>query len=133
MNLFFLPASQTLRKWLTAFGGAVLALALAGCGNSSSGAAQTPEEAKAALQQAFTKAPAEVRAIAGEVQAAIQEKNDGKAFLQLGTLSSRQDLTPEQRGVAALSMQAMAQKLNAAAANGDKEAAALMDAYRASK
>ncbi len=133
MNVFSLWIPKLFRQGLSAFGGTVLSVALVGCGNSSSGAAKTPEEAKVALQQAFATAPAEVKAITDEVQTAIQEKNDGKAFVQLGTLNSRQDLTREQRGVAALSMLALGQKLNAAAANGDKEAAALMEAYRASK
>lgn len=115
--------------------GTVLSVLLSsGCGRSTGGgAAQTPEETKAAMQQAFAGATADVKALAGDVQAAIQSQEDGKAFLQLGALSSRPDLTAEQRAVAAQSMLSVGQKLNAAAAKGDRDAAALLESYRASK
>ncbi len=122
------------RQSLPILMGLGVAFFLAGCGSgNSSGAAKTPEAAKAALQQAFAKAPAEVKAIASEVEAAMQNQEDGKAFLQLSALSARQDLNQEQRGAAAISMLAVGQKLNAAAAAGDRDAAALMESYRANK
>ena len=85
------------------------------------------------MQQAFVAASADVKAMAGEVEAAMQANEDGKAFLQLGALSARPDLTAEQRGAAAQAMLTVHQKLNAAAAKGDRDAAALMESYRASK
>jgi hypothetical protein len=109
-----------------------LCLALLGCGKSA-GVAQTPEAAKETLQKAFAKAPSEVQAIANEAGAAIQNKEDGKAFLQLDELGKRPDLTPEQRGAATLSMLAVGQRLSVAAANGDSDAAALLEHHRANK
>ena len=43
------------------------------------------------------------------------------------------DLTAEQRGAAAQSMLSVSKKLDEAAAKGDREAAALLESYRASK
>ncbi len=110
-----------------------LLVATSGCGPSGAGVAKTPEQAKEAIKQAFAGAPSEVKAIAGDVEAAMKANEDAKAFLQLGNLSARPDLTAEQRGAAAQAMLTVNQKLSAAAANGDRDAAALLDSYRASK
>lgn len=105
----------------------------AGCGRSGTGVAKTPEQAKEAIKQAFAGAPSDVKAMVGDVEASMKANEDAKAFLQLGNLSARPDLTAEQRGAAAQAMLTVNQKLSAAAANGDRDAAALLDSYRASK
>ena len=110
-----------------------LLVAASGCGPSGSGVAKTPEQAKEAIKQAFAGAPSDVKAIAGEIEAAMKANEDAKAFLQLGNLSTHPDLTAEQRGAAAQAMLTVNQKLSAAAANGDRDAAALLDSYRSSK
>lgn len=133
MKSFFTALTSLSGNRLLFVGMVSSALISTGCGKSSGGQAQTPEETKAAMQQAFAGATGEVKALAGDAQAAIQSQDDGKAFLQLGALSSRSDLTTEQRAVAAQSMLAVGQKLNAAAAKGDRDAAALLESYRASK
>jgi hypothetical protein len=110
-----------------------LAVFLSGCGRSATGVAKTPEEAKAAMGAAFAGASAEVKSEFNEVEAALKAQDDAKAFLQLNALSARTDLTDEQRGATAQSMLSVNKKLNEAAANGDRNAAALLESYRASK
>lgn len=110
-----------------------LLAATSGCGRSGAGVAKTPEQAKEAIKQAFAGATSDVKTLAGDIEAAMKANEDAKAFLQLGNLTARPDLTEEQRGAAAQAMLTVNQKLSAAAANGDRDAAALLDSYRASK
>ena len=65
--------------------------------------------------------------------AALQSQDAPKAFVQSQNLTERPDLTPEQRTAAALSRAAALMQLQAAAANGNKAAEDLLQAYRASK
>ncbi|MEI6356941.1 MAG: hypothetical protein WCP53_07550 [Verrucomicrobiota bacterium] len=111
----------------------LLLVATSGCGRSGAGVAKSPEQAKEAIKQAFAGAPSDVKTLAGDIEAAMKANEDAKAFLQLGNLTARPDLTAEQRGAAAQAMLTVNQKLSAAAANGDRDAAALLDSYRASK
>ena len=111
----------------------LLLVATSGCGRSGAGVAKSPEQAKEAIKQAFAGAPSDVKTLAGDIEAAMKANEDAKAFLQLGNLSALPDLTAEQRGAAAQAMLSVNQKLSAAAANGDRDAAALLDSYRASK
>lgn len=111
----------------------LLLVATSGCGRSGAGVAKTPEQAKEAIKQAFAGAPSDAKTLAGDIEAAMKANEDAKAFLQLGNLTARPDLTAEQRGAAAQAMLTVNQKLSAAAANGDRDAAALLDSYRASK
>ena len=108
-----------------------LSVLLAGCGGS--GVAKTPEDAKKAMDDAFAGASAEVKAALSEAEAALKAQEDAKAFVQLNALAARPDLTAEQRGAAAQSMLTVNQKLNEAAAKGDRDTAALLESYRASK
>ena len=120
-------------RTILALAAGILVATSAGCGRSGGGVAKTPEQAKEAIQQAFAGAPSDVKAMVGDVEAAMKANEDAKAFLQLGNLSARADLTAEQRGAAAQAMLTVNQKLSAAAANGDRDAAALLDSYRSSK
>ncbi len=110
----------------------VAASSLAGCGGSS-GAPKTPEQARTERDKAFANASPDVKAALGEAEAAMKAQEDAKAFMQLNALSARPDLTAEQRGAAAQSMLSVSKKLDEAAAKGDREAAALLESYRASK
>ena len=85
------------------------------------------------MSKAFGSASADSKALADEAAAAIKAQEDAKAFVQLNALAARQDLTREQRAAAAESMLTVNKRLGEAAARGDKEAAKLVDEYRASK
>ena len=124
---------NTLPRFGLALVAGFLLAATSGCGRSGTSVAKTPEQAKEAIKQAFAGAPSDVKTLAGDIEAAMKANEDAKAFLQLGNLTARPDLTAEQRGAAAQAMLTVNQKLSTAAANGDRDAAALLDSYRASK
>jgi hypothetical protein len=107
--------------------------AVAGCKPGGSGQVQTEEQARTGISKAFGTASPEAKALADEAAAALQAQQDAKAFLDLSALNARQDLTREQRAAATESMLTVNKRLSEAAARGDKEAAKLMDDYRASK
>lgn len=127
MSLLCFSAGNLSFRPVLALGACCLSIALTGCGDSSSGVAKTPEEAKQARDVAFATASAEAKAALAEAEAALKAQEDGKAFLQLNALSARQDLTAEQRGAAAQSMLSVSKKLDEAAARGDRDAAALLN------
>ena len=106
---------------------------LCGCGRSGGGQAQNEEEIRTGMSKAFGGASAESKALADEAAAAIKAQEDAKAFIQLNALAARQDLTREQRAAAAESMLTVNKRLGEAAARGDKDAAKLVEEYRASK
>ena len=107
--------------------------AVTGCSPGGSGQAKTEDQARAGISKAFGSASPEAKALADEAAAALQAQEDAKAFLQLSALNARQDLSREQRAAATESMLTVNKRLTEAAAKGDKEAAKLMDEYRASK
>ena len=106
---------------------------LPGCKKAEQSDAVAVTEAKASLQKAFATASPDLKAVAAEAAAGLDAGDSGKAFLQLNQISGRSDLTAEQRGAAVESMLAAGKKLREAAARGDKDAAQVLDAYRAGK
>lgn len=106
---------------------------LTGCGGSGSGQAKTEEEVRTGLSKSFGGASAEAKALADEAAAALKAQEDAKAFIQLNALAARQDLSREQRAAAAESMLTVNKRLSEAAARGDKDAAKLVEEYRAGK
>jgi len=122
-----------------AFGAAmpvlVVLIGAAGCSRTSvnSPRALAPEQVAPTLNSAFKDAKPEVKEAANGVVAALQSQDAPKAFVQSQNLTERPDLTPEQRTAAALSRAAALMQLQAAAANGNKAAEDLLQAYRASK
>ncbi len=115
--------------WLTA------SLTGAGCNRNSDVHPKTlaREEVAPTLDDAFKNAKPENKQAASDVVSALQGKDDPRAFVQLQSLSAKPDLTPEQRAAATRSMLSVLAQLQAAAANGNKAAEDLLQAYRASK
>ena len=116
--------------------GLLLAAALAfGCGCRKAGepAAVSEAAAKLSMTSAFAAASPEVKTLADDAAAALATQDSGRAFLQLSALTSRPDLTTEQRTAATESMMLASQRLRDAVAKGDKDAAKLLEDYRASK
>ncbi len=95
--------------------------------------ALAPEKVAPTLDAAFKNARPEDQQAAHEVVSALQSKDDPKAFVQLQSLTTRPDLTADQRAAATRSMLSVLAQLQAAAANGNKAAEDLLQAYRASK
>ncbi len=85
------------------------------------------------MDDAFKGAASEVKGAAGSVSAAIQANDDPRAFAELQQMSSRQDLTPEERRTVAAASAAMLTKLKASAAGGNKAAEDMVNAYRSSR
>lgn len=111
----------------------VTGLAMSGC--KPAGSAPPPLAADVVpetLEKAFAGAPAEVASVAQAVAQAAREK-DPDAVLVLMDLSTRPQLTPEQRAAASASMNGLLDQARKQAAQGDAAAAAVMEKYRASK
>lgn len=118
-----------------------LALALVAAGLAASGCGKGGDSPTAAdlsaapgvVKSAFSKSSAEVQAAAAKAAEDIASGNYVESVGDLGELSSRTDLTPEQRQALAQSQIAVMQKLSEAAANGDQKAAEAMELHRARK
>ena len=109
------------------------ALTLIGCRPVPNSDAVDSRQAVSALNKAFAKAPSDLKVLVEEASSGLLAGDAGKSFLQLSLVSSRPDLTAEQRGITAESMLAAGKKLQEAAVRGDKEAAQVLEAYRAAK
>lgn len=122
-------------RWLVVMVPFGLAAMLTICGCHKDGASGQASEAERvkSIRQAFAKSSPDVKAAAEEAAAGLESADTGRAFLQLNLLSSRPDLTAEQRGVTAESMLTAATRLREAAAKGDRDAAKLLEDYRATK
>ena len=122
---------------LAIFPVAVLVLSVAlmatACKKSGNRAVLTPEQIPATVQSAFKDAAPDVKSVAEEATAALQNKEEPKAFEQLQALSWRPDLTPEQREAAMRAIRALNEQFAAAAAKGDKNAEEMLQKYRATK
>jgi hypothetical protein len=108
-------------------------LAFVACSKNEPPKALAAEQVPGAVETAFKDAPAEAKTAAKEVVESLQGKDEVKAFFELQNLSSRSDLTPEQRQTAARSMLSVNERLRAAGANGDQRAADALQSYRSSK
>jgi hypothetical protein len=125
-------AGSSLFRTPILFAGCALALA-AGCSRNEAPKALSADQVPAAVESAFKEAPPEAKTTAAEVVSSLQGKDDVKAFFDLQALSGRNDLSPEQRQVAARSMLSMNERLRAAAAQGDQRAAQALQLFRSSK
>lgn len=90
-------------------------------------------ELPAALENAFVKAPAEVKELASQTVSAVQSQDYAKAFQTLQTLSARPGLTKEQLNVTSRAMLTVTELLQAAQTKGDAKAAQTLKNYRLDK
>lgn len=114
---------------------AALAIAVeAGCGGGSAPPEAIPiEEIPARVQSTFQTAPPEVQALANTVASAVKQRDLTTAFVKLQALSSRPDLSSEQRETAARSMISITEELRTAAGDGDQRAQEMLQMHRAHK
>ncbi len=116
--------------------GAVIAaslLLLAGCSKGAPPKPMALEDVPSSLEAAFKDAQPEAKSTAEAVLAAIQAKDEAKAFLELNALVGRDDLTPAQRDVVSRAMATMAQQVQEVAAQGNEQAEQTLETYRARK
>lgn len=85
------------------------------------------------VDTAFKGATEEIKTAATGFTASVRNNDLPGAFEQLTDLTSRPDLTPEQRGIAARAMMSVAQNMREAAAKGDQKAAEQLSRYQSSR
>ncbi len=119
------------------FSGVVaLALLLAvGCGRDVPPPAEIVDAEQAAPEvvEAFSGAEAELQEEVVAAAEALRAQQDEDAFLRLEALSTRGELTPEQRAAAHQAWLAAHARLQAAASNGNSSAEAALNDYRSRK
>lgn len=92
-----------------------------------------PAEAPATFQHVFEKAQPEVQTDASKLAQSLASGNYTDAFVKLGGLSSRPDLSPVQREAVGRAQMTVMEKLREAAARGDPEALKLLELHGARK
>ena|SRR5687768_11092166 len=106
----------------------------AGCGQKQEAPkALTSKEIPQAIREAFKEAGPEIKEEISRAVVHLEKQNDVEAFLQLQEMSSKPDLTPEQRSVVARSLIGVSQRLQTSAASGNAQAEELLKVHRASK
>jgi hypothetical protein len=119
----------------------ILSLAVAGLLSFCSGCKQEAKppaplplaEMPAALTKVFAQAAPGVKDIVASVSAALQQKDLPAAYEGVKILCSLREATDDQRLIATRSMLTLTSELQTAQANGDKAAAAALQAHRSSK
>jgi hypothetical protein len=91
------------------------------------------EQLPAALEKAFTKAPAETKELATIVVSALQAQDYGKAYDVIQNLVSKPGLSKEQASVTASSLVTVNTLLQSAQAKGDTKAAEVLQIHRRNK
>ena len=119
---------------LSALAAAILCLAQAGCKENAAAPAELPlSQAPQAVEMAFKDAKPELKIKAIAAIAALKENKADNALYLLQELSIQAGLTPRQRETAAGSMLAANSAVQTAAANGDRQASALVQYRRMNK
>lgn len=110
-----------------------IAVAILGCSRKEAALAPVPvEQVPQLLDNAFQSAPEEIKVEARELSTSVREDVTG-TLTELQNLSSRPDLTDEQRQAAARAMASVHARLLEEAAKGNKKADAELEHYRATK
>jgi len=107
---------------------------LAGCGKE--GVSLTPlpvAQAQEAFDKAFKNASAETRLAVRDAVEALKTTNSTKAVMVLQELSAQSGLTPAQQEVATRGLLTANAMMQTAAANGDHEAAEVIQIRRQNK
>lgn len=109
-------------------------VAVIGCGPSGAAPESVPlTEAPGKVKQAFDRSAADVKKAADDASQALADGAYDVSLGRLADLSSRTDLSAEQRQALAQSRIAVMKKLQEQAAAGDAKANQIMELHRASK
>jgi len=107
-----------------------LLLLAAACSKSGSNAAAlAPEQIPTALHQVFKQSSGETKELVNNCVEASQNKDVIAAFTDFQKLSHRDDLTPEQRAVAARAMTTTFKELRTASDTGNPAAKVVLHQY----
>lgn len=105
-----------------------------GCRESSGPPAPlTVEQLPAEFDQAFARAAAEPKALAGQVVSAVRSQDYGQAFLELQRLTGQSGLSKAQTQLAARGLLTLNGLLQSAQAKGDEQAKAVLTYQRSIK
>lgn len=103
---------------------------MAGCSKTNVGPVGiNPAKVPGVVTAAFNKSSENAKQDAQDYVAAFQSQDAAVAFAKVRALSTRPDLTPEQRTVVAGAMQTTFQRLENAAQNGNSAAKGAMHQY----
>ncbi|MEK7685262.1 MAG: hypothetical protein AAB466_07565 [Verrucomicrobiota bacterium] len=105
----------------------------AGCGKNKAPEPLALDQIPAAVEKAFSKAKPEIKNLAKQAVATIQSKDYTTALLQLQNLSAVPQLTAEQLSVATRSLLTVNAQMQAAASQGDAQAAEVLKMRTMSK
>ncbi|MBI4324325.1 MAG: hypothetical protein HY674_03595 [Chloroflexi bacterium] len=105
----------------------------AGCGQNKAPEPLALDQIPAAVEKAFSKAKPEIKNLAKQAVTTIQSKDYTAALLQLQNLSAVPQLTAEQLSVATRSMLTVNAQMQAAASQGDAQAAEVLKMRTMSK
>jgi hypothetical protein len=111
---------------------AMLAFA-AGCGRGKPPKAIATSDLPTEAENVFAKAPAEVKELATQANAALAAQDWSGAWVAFQALSERPDLTPEQRQFVASAIMTIGAELQKAGEQGDTRAQAAQQIHRMSK
>lgn len=95
--------------------------------------ALAPAEAPTAFKQAFDQAKPEVQKDASQLADSLAAGKFTDAFVKIGSLSSRPELSPAQRETVGRAQVTVMEKLREAAARGDPQAMSLLELHSARK
>ena len=111
----------------------LLGMFLAGCSKPSETAIHlTPEQVPGALRAAF-KGSDETRQDTAAAVTAVEGKRPDEALDSLRRLTTRTDLSPDQRRVASAAVRSVIEQLQAEASSGSKKAKDALEEYQATK
>lgn len=111
----------------------LLGMFVAGCSRPSGTAIHlTPEQVPGALESAF-KGSEETRQDTAAAATAVEGKRPDEALDSLRRLSTRTDLSPDQRRVTAAAVRSVIEQLQAEASSGSKKAKEALEEYQATK
>ena len=105
-----------------------LLLAWPGCAKNQY-ASLTLDKIPGAINEAFSKTTGDLKSLADEAAAAAKSHDLVTAFTDLKILAGNQELTPDQRSIAARAMAATMPELRSAAEKGDPAAQAVLQKY----
>lgn len=105
----------------------------AGCGQNKAPEPLALDQIPAAVEKAFSKAKPEIKNLAKQAVTTIQSKDYTAALLQLQNLSAVPQLTAEQLSVATRSLLTVNAQMQAAASQGDAQAAEVLKMRTMSK
>lgn len=104
-----------------------------GCGGQKEAVSVDPKKTAVTLENAFSNAPSDIRAVVQSAATSLRENNSAGGFVTLFSISKDPALTPEQQRATAEALGSSLKELVKAANSGDVQAEKTLKAYQARK